>query len=409
MIPPLSPSSRPRMAFLRARGGAVAVIFAIAAIPLMIAAGAAVDSWRAAGMQVRLQNALDASLLIGIQAVGAETAKAEASFYGDFSPNMPYTDLSVSYSLAGNALSGTAELKMTNAFGGILGLASTTLKVTGSAQRTFSSPCIYVLDPSAGQALLVNSGARITAPDCEIHVRSAASPAAIINAGSRMGFKRICISGTNIIRNSQEQMPIELGCNASADPYAGRLPRPTAGACTNTRQVYDPPAGGGTHVMPANSTWCNLIFNGSPSIRFEPGLHIVKGQMIINSGARVTGTGVTFFFPDTSSEIRFNGGITSTLSAPTSGTYANILMFEPSGGYTRTQYVFNGTVSEELSGLIYLPNRNVTYNATSNVTGSKLTLVVNQLILNNLNWKLLPGSAPAGAEGGAVSGVRLTQ
>ncbi len=64
---------------------------------------------------------------------------------------------------------------------------------------------------------------------------------------------------------------------------------------------------------------CDTGFNGSPTITFKPGLHIIKGRMIINSGATVNAAGVTFYFPDVNSEIRANGGLTFTASAPTTG------------------------------------------------------------------------------------------
>ena len=49
---------------------------------------------------------------------------------------------------------------------------------------------------------------------------------------------------------------------------------------------------------------------------------------------------------------------------------------------------------ETLEGIIYLPNRNVTYNSTTNVT-AKIAMVVNQIIFNSANWQIEPydGSA----------------
>src|SRR5690606_34286181 len=155
------------------------------------------------------------------------------------------------------------------------------------------------------QALLINSGAKINAPDCEVHVRSTASPAAIFNAGTTLNLKTFCIQGTNIIKNTSNSLPIQTGCAAASDPYAGKLPKPAVGTCTNSKSVYDPPASGGFHSMAGGSVWCDVTFNGSPRIIFQPGLHIIKGRMIINANSIIEGSGVTFYFPDTNSEIRF--------------------------------------------------------------------------------------------------------
>jgi Flp pilus assembly protein TadG len=400
-------------AFAGATGGNVGVIFGIAALPLFAATGAAVDYSRNASLQARMQSSLDASLLAGLRATGVEIVKAKEVFSGNFGTQDGVVP-SATYALSGNTLTGTAEATNKNIFGGLLNAPTTLIRVHGTAVRSSSTatpasgPCLYVLDQTAHQALLINSGAKINAPDCEVHVRSTQNPAAILNAGTTLTLKRFCIAGTNIIKNTSATLPIELGCQAAADPFAGKLPVPTVGSCSNPQQVFDPPQSG-THIMAAGSTWCSPIFNGSPKIVFQPGLHIIKGSMIINSGSTVIAEGVTFYFPDVWSGIQFNGGITAVMKAPTTGTYANILMFEPSGGTNRSNFVFNSSVSEEISGLIYLPNRNVTYNATSNINGAKLTMVFNTLILNNLNWKLAPGTAPGTGGGGAATQVRLTR
>ncbi|QCK85958.1 hypothetical protein E8L99_09400 [Phreatobacter aquaticus] len=395
--------------FFAARSGNVGVTFAIAALPLVAGTGAAVDYSRGAMTQAQLQAALDASLLAGLRATGTETTTAKT--YLDAQAQVGVTS---TFTLTGNTLAGTANATLSTYFMGVMGVKTMALKVTGSAVRTTSNsttgalPCILALAPSTSQSLLINSGAKINATSCEVHVRSTASPAAIFNAGTTMNIKRFCILGTNIIKNTSDPMPIETGCAAATDPYAGKLPTPTVGACTNTKSVYDPPSGGAAHSMPGGSVWCDLTFNGTSKIVFGAGLHIIKGRMIINSNSVIEGTGVTFYFPDTNSEIRFNGGITSKLSAPTTGTYANILMFEPSTSSSTVQYVFNSSVSEEISGLIYLPRRDLTYNSTSTVNGSKIQIVSNTIIFNSLNWRLTPNTALSGTTSSTAS-IRLTQ
>jgi hypothetical protein len=390
----------------------VALLFSGSLLAVSLTVGAAVDFTVAQNAKAKLQSILDASVLGGLRSRGAEALAAENLF------NAQNTIAGVehSFALKGDTLEGSAHAHVPTTFMKLAGISSLRVEAAAKALRTMSgtpaggSPCIIALAPSAKQALLVNSGAKIDAPDCEVHVRSTASPAAIFNAGTTLKLKRFCIQGTSIIKNTSNPLPIETGCAAAADPYVDALPKPVVGACTNTKSVYDPPSGGAPHVMPAGSVWCNLTFNGSPRVLFQPGLHIIKGRMIINSGAVVEGAGVTFFFPDTGSEIRFNGALTSRLSAPASGPYANILMFEPSPGTatSRVQYVFNSSVSEEISGLIYLPRRNLTWNSTSTVIGSKVQIVGNTIIFNTLNWRLSTPTLPGGGSPASDS-VRLVQ
>jgi Flp pilus assembly protein TadG len=220
--------------FARATAGNVGVIFGIAALPLFAATGAAVDYSRNASLQARMQASLDASLLAGLRATGVEIVKATEVFSGNFGTHdgvVPTT----TYALSNNTMTGTAEVTNKNIFGGLLNAQTTLIRVHGTAVRSSSAstpaagPCIYVLDQTASQALLINSGAKINAPDCEVHVRSTQNPAAIFNAGTTLTLKRFCIAGTNIIKNTSASLPIELGCQAASDPFAGKLHQYQAG------------------------------------------------------------------------------------------------------------------------------------------------------------------------------------
>jgi hypothetical protein len=265
-----------------------------------------------------------------------------------------------------------------------------------------TGPCITVL-ASSGQDVLLNSGANWQSTKCRFEVHSTANPAFISNSGSTIDFAEFCVKGTSYIPNGGRISNLKTACAVHADPYAGTFTEPSVpGKCT-TSGWYN-----SSTVTLEPGVHCGTGFNGSPTITFKPGLHIIKDRMIINSGATVIASGVTFYFPDTNSEIRANGALTMKASAPTSGTYKGILMFEKTSGNnsSKVQYVFNSSVGENLEGIIYLPNRNVTYNSTSNVT-AKISMVVNQMIINSSNWTVEPYAG--GATTGTSAGARLTQ
>jgi hypothetical protein len=257
---------------------------------------------------------------------------------------------------------------------------------TASGAQTKSSVCILLVNALDSQALLVNSGAQIKAPNCEIDVLSTQSPAAIFNATLNVG--NICIKGSTIIKNGGANPPVQTGCAAISDPFAGNLPSVTVGACDFNNQVYNP---GSVTLNPGvYCGWTN--FNGSGTLTLNPGLYVIKGGgMTFNSGWTVTGTGVTFYLVDQNATITFNGNVNADLSAPTSGTYANFLMFEPTG-LSNTNLPINGTSGSNVSGLIYLPSRDVTINSVSNVTANDVTMVFSTLILDTTNWSIAPGT-----------------
>ena len=120
----------------------------------------------------------------------------------------------------------------------------------------------------------------------------------------------------------------------------------------------------------------------------------------INSSWKVVGSGVTFYYADGGSYIQINSGVTFSVSAPTTGTYANILIYEPDTVTNTSGIPIDGSAKYTWSGLIYLPNRTVTFNSMSSVNSDSLTLVVYRLILNTNNstpWYLTSGAMTIGS------------
>ncbi|WP_417416147.1 TadE/TadG family type IV pilus assembly protein [Hoeflea sp.] len=386
---------------------------------LILVAGGAVDIVYALGQKTRYQDELDAAMLAAVHQATAEAQLETAQSYirefsdSDLSPG-ELQEAGMSLAVVKNSdgsLTGTLKMPHPTAFLRIINLNDIPISVTSTAIKagdvSAAAGCIYALG-NKPQAVLINSGAKLDAKQCEVHVHSTSSPAFIMNAGSTIQTAKFCVKGSSYIKNGGTLTNLEVDCDAADDPYEGKIGEPnvpsacvTQGAMSGTTFSLNP----GVH--------CNTIFNGSPTVTFKPGLHIIKGRLILNAGSTVIAEGVTFYFPDVNSEIRANGGLKLTASAPTTGDYAGILMFEKTSdaanNANKQQYIFNGSLGETLTGIIHLPNRDVTYNSTTNQT-NKITLVVNSIIMNSANWKLSPydGPGPAG-NGGTGGDVRLVR
>lgn len=391
--------------FRRASGGNIAVVFALALVPIFGAIGAAVDYSQANDVKSRLQNALDSAVLAGVTQISSQQIPTATAVFGANHTGQFTTTVTSSFlQNADGSLSGTASAVVKTSVLGVLGVSSIPVKVAATAAKSAqptSNVCILLVNPLRSQSLLVNSGAKLAAPSCEIHVRSTQSPAAIFNA--TLNVKRICVKGSTVIKNGGVTPPVETNCAAISDPFAGKLPAVSAGACTFDNQVYNP----GTVTLDPGvyCGWTN--FNGSGTLVLNPGLYVIKnGGMIFNSGWTVTGAGVTFYLADQNATLTFNGGVKATLAAPTSGTYANILMFEPTG-LGNTNLPINGTSGDSFTGLIYLPSRDVTINSVSNMTTSNVSMVFSSLILNATNWSIAAGALSMTVSTGAAKGARL--
>ncbi|CCD87161.1 conserved protein of unknown function [Bradyrhizobium sp. ORS 285] len=392
--------------FRRASDGQISMIFAIAIIPVIISIGAAVDFGKTGNTKAKLQKAVDAAVLAGvIQPSAQQVTTANAVFKSDFSGRFGTSTSATFTANQDGTLTGTATTTVMTSFLNVMGTSSlgVTASATAKAGAQSKTPvCILLVSTLNSQSLLVNSGAQLNAPACEVHVLSTQSPAAMFNA--TLNVKRICLKGTTVTKNGGVTPPVETGCAAISDPFAGKLPAVTVGSCTTNNKVYDP---GSVTLSPG--VYCGSTnFNGSGTLTLNPGLYIIKGTMTFNSGWTVTGNGVTFYLVDQNATLTFNGNVNATLSAPTTGTYANILIYEP-GGLSATNLPINGTSSSSYTGLMYLPSRNVTINSVSTMSSNSVTMVFNTLILNQTNWSIAPGALGMSVSNGPAGTAYLAK
>lgn len=382
--------------FRGAREGNVAVIFAIASIALVGAVGVAVDYSRLALAHTQLQDRLDAALIAGVEKQRtAQVAAAETFFDGNITGSIS-APVKRSFQDEDDGLAGSATATVPTTVSSVLGFKSFDVTATGKAAKTAGgSACILVNSTTASQALLVNSGADIEAPDCEIHVRSTASPAGIINAGTTLNVKKLCFAGSSIIKNTSASLPIETNCDAATDTIGPSLPAPEAlQSCKSLDQ-------NATVFNLTPGTYCSFNFNGGTKVSLAPGFYNITGTINVN-GASFTGNGVTLYFANANAQIHFNSSVVKTLTAPTSGPYKNLLLYEDPSSSSLTSYTYDSAPSDVLSGIIYLPRRNVTFNSQTNITAHSVTMVVNTLIWNNTKWNLTPGPVLLGSGGGTV-------
>ena len=424
-------------AFCRANNGNISVYFALAAIPIIGAIGGAVDFSKANDVKVRLQNSLDAAVLAGVtQASAQQVSTATAVFNGDYSVQYGATATPSFTQNADGSLSGTVSTSVNLSFLTLLGMtklpATAAATATPGAQAT-SKVCILLVSQLDSQALLVNSGAQLNAPNCEVHVASTQNPAAMFNA--TLNVKRICIKGSTIVKNGGVTPPAVTSCATISDPFAGTLPTVSTNSCSsipsaNNNLNYN--SNSGAAILPQgvygsinfNNTsvtlnpgaFCgsinfNSVTNGT--VTLNPGLYEIHGTWNVNSGWTVvngsgaSGSGVTFYLVDQNAMVHFNSSTSATLSAPTTGTYANILIFEPGGLSTSYPTIDSSTL--KLTGLIYLPSRKLTANSTSNLSSTGLTMVLSTLTLNATNWNIAPGDPSMSIATGAAASAYLSR
>jgi Putative Flp pilus-assembly TadE/G-like len=375
--------------FKAATTGNVATMFALSLLPAISLAGLGLDYMRATNDRERALSALDSALLaaVAVEDTSQQETKA-ATLFNATVTTIGAEIISQTFEQSGSDLAGTVTLRMPTTLLSALGLSEINLTVSATARKAApvaGAPCIILLDPSRVQSLLVNSGARLIAPQCEVHVHTSATPASIFNAASDLTTQRICIRGSNIIDNGGTHPNIELGCTPTPDPYAATMAAPVSTTC--------PPTIGGNYnggtITFSPGVYCGWHnFNSTTNVNFQPGVYVIKdGGWNVNGGVW-TGNGVTFYFADTS-KIQFNSAMEQTLKAPTSGPFKDVL-FAEAPSLPKSDFIFNNSNGQEFEGLIYLPSRNVTFNSTTRVTSERLGMVFNSVIFDDTDMKIGP-------------------
>jgi len=409
-------------------------------VPILMASGAAVDYARLEQFKTQLQAMVDSAALAGAAAYTATSQNSNAitvaknymtsnvallpGHVGTITPTVTASQVTTGGN-AGNTVTvnATASINTT-----IMKIFTPTLSVSASASAVnpATKVCILITDPTSSQSFLVNGGATITAPNCEIDVLSASSSAAMINS-SLTNIAGLCVKGSTTLNGGSTVTNLTNSCTTATDPYAGTIASPTISTtCTFTNKSYS----GTTTLSPG--TYCGSItFGGPGTITFSAGNYVFYNATVnfnspggtlsfaattlvslkgtswnVNSGWTLSGSSVTsYYYADASSYMQINSGVATNLSAPSSGTYANILMFEPAGLATSSFAVDGSSSGHLLQGLVYLPSRNITFNGTSNVTSDGMTLVAHQVIFDTMTWSI--SSSPKTISGHSGGTERL--
>lgn len=246
--------------------------------------------------------------------------------------------------------------------------------------------CIYVIAPS-GSSMTTNGNTQITT-GCGIWVNSN-DPAAINLSGGNTtitvtnpdtkveivgGYN--CYGGTSGCITPAPQ----TGAPSAGDPLAGIDP-PTAGACTPIPPIgHDP-------VTINPGTYCgSLSLQSSQSLTMNPGNYIFKSGgtsscgLSASAGANITGTGVFMYFQD-NCNVSFSGNGNINLSAPSSGMYQGVLMFQDRNDSVSSS--LTGGSGQALNGILYFPDALLHYagGSSSSINAPSATIIAYNLQL----------------------------
>src|SRR5215467_121438 len=395
--------------FFKARDGAVAPILAFAAIPLLATVGAAVDYSRASNARATMQAALDASgLALAKQNVSADALAQAAQSY--FNANFLVAGMSeVHVTASAGAISGGTSLTLSAAgsepttFMRMVGYSAFPISVTTKVIRIADGlGCVLALNPSASASITGQGSPSVSLTGCSLYDDSSSPTAVTVGGSAKISALSVGVVGgvSNANNGLITDQGIMTGMGPIADPYAD-VNYPSFSGCD--QRNYKPKAS--TTISPG--VYCGGIsINAGVALTLNPGIYYMDGgDLTVNGGATLSGTGVTIVFTSKSNNnyatATINGNATVNLTPPIAGPTAGISMFGDRAMPRGTTIKLNGGSTKYIGGAIYFPTGNVQYaggadtsTSCTQIIGDTVTFIGNSAVaVNCSSYKTRPFSA----------------
>ena len=331
------------------RRGAVAVIFGLSATVLLGMAGGAADYARIALRRSQLQAAVDAGTLAGGNALKL-AASSRASIVGlteqtirdaaKASPDQPLT-LTVTVPDDKTSVFARAEETVRLPFAALIGFRES--KVAAQARANVVGRmrlCMLALDGAAPGAFNLQKSAQVTADGCSLYSNSKSQIGMVGGDSALAKAQTICSAGGYQGPRANFSPVPQTDCPVIEDPLRDRAV-PAIGDCVTlpaSAVKEDKPKDGKkdgenkveTTLTLEPGTYCGgLRITGKAAVTLRAGIYVMKdGPLIVDKSASMTGTDVSFYFTGNKGGLLFDKKTTISLTAPTTGTMAGLLMSE---------------------------------------------------------------------------------
>jgi len=354
--------------FSRDTSGQFALITAIAAVPLVLCIGLAVDTAlvhkNTTGLQTALDSAALAAVIPGNMDDEARAEYAEEVFTYNYGVEED-VDVKVIATSGRVDIQGTVEKQ--TVFMGISGADKLVQRKKAAAIKTTEEViCLMTLNKTKRSSLTFKKNAQIYAPNCSIQVNSS-NQNALVSAGNyKPVAKKICVHGGV---NGNLGPNVQANCSYVEDPYE-HLSAPNIigdSACDygpisffNPSSFFDVIAVGERGKTRSPGVYCNGLHFYDSEVTLEPGTYVIhNGPLSIGKGSKITGDGVTFVFSGTESYLYTYDEVSLDLKAPTNGPYAGLIFFQDRNSNAQGTSIIKGSANIQLLGTSYFPTQDL--------------------------------------------------
>lgn len=389
-----------------------ALVIAGAALPLVLgSAGLASDTIEWALWKRQLQRAADSGAIAGVYAIvedvgGRSNVSTAVDRDLSYNSHIAYTTTKVvgqpasgSYASDPYAVQVQLSVQKKLSFSGMFMNFIPTITASGTATVTPSGQyCVVSLENTSATGITATGSATVNL-GCGMITNSTSLTAAVATGSSNVTASPIAaVGGIPASTHWGTGTVLQPFTLAEADPFAS-VPPPTfpTASCpnyrvnSNTSDAFDA-SDARTTGLPSG-TYCigSATLQGTVTFPANSTIILDGGGLSIGSQANVSCSGCTFVLssrtaatnPSSIGNADFNGGATINLTAPDTGTYAGIMIYQDrraqDGTNANQTSNINGNSSSSFQGAFYFPSQQVTFNGDAGMTTTCMQLVARRV------------------------------
>lgn len=348
--------------------GQVLIIIAFAAVALFAFAALAIDGGMVFSDKRHAQNAADTAVLAAalakVRGQNFNTAALNRATTNGYDNNSTTNTVEVYNPPTDGNYAGNNEyiqVKITShvntffarviGFSELINHAEAVARTTPSTTSSmYGGSAVVALDPTGCKAVQFNGNANMTITGTGIYVNSTCNPNAFNNdSGSSGVLSTPCLQTVGGYSYTSGKVDItQAGClhNNVASMAAPQYPSITCGTQAATKD--------GDTLSPGN--WSGA-FPPNGVTYLQSGMYCISnGNFQVNGGDTLIGHGVVIYMID--GFVKWNGGATIQLDAPTDGPYKGLLLYLPPTN--SNVVVVNGNGDSHIVGSIWAPSSTIT-------------------------------------------------
>lgn len=351
-----------------------ALMIAGLSLPLIVgAAGLGTDTVQWVVWKRELQRAADSAALAGVYALAQETGVTDTqAVNADLNQNNhTMVDLLAGYPQVDNPAGPgwmspvrvRLAIKKDLGFSGMFLSDSPTIEAVATAALIEDGTYCVVALSETGSAIQIGGSTNVNMGCGAISNSLDATDAVGVNGTahtfiadpvSSVGGTSATINGADDVRSFQ--LPME-------DPYED-LPTsvPAGENCTNFNHASK------TNPDGSKKPGCYNQFNpGNGTITLSPGTYYLNNTSLnLNGQTRIVGEGVTIILTGNNpGTLTMNGNSSLDITAPTSGTYANMAIIQSANATTGNNNTINGDNGTSIDGAVYFPRGDVSFSGST--------------------------------------------